>query len=34
VQHTCAIECAQFVVSVNPDRSARIFDYGIVSRFA
>ena len=34
VQHTCAIEGAQFVVSVNPDRSARIFDYGIVSRFA
>lgn len=36
VQHTCAIEGAQFVVAVNPDRSARIFDYadyGVLASF-
>lgn len=27
VQHTCAIEDCEFVVAVNPDKSARIFDY-------
>ena len=35
VHHTCAIENAGTVIAVNPDKSARIFDYadyGIVAR--
>ena len=27
VQHTCAIENAQTVIAINPDKNARIFDY-------
>lgn len=27
VQHTCAIEGADFIIAVNPDKNARIFDY-------
>ena len=27
VQHTCAIEDCNFVIAVNPDKNARIFDY-------
>lgn len=36
VHHTCAIEGADFVIAINPDRDARIFeyaDYGIVTSF-
>lgn len=36
VHHTCAIEGAQTVIAINPDRDARIFeyaDYGIVDNF-
>ena len=36
VQHVCAIENAGYVIAVNPDRNAPIFeyaDYGIVSTF-
>lgn len=36
VHHTCAIENAQTVIAINPDRRARIFDYadyGIVAEF-
>lgn len=36
VQHTCAIENAQTVIAINPDKDAPIFrsaDYGIVSTF-
>lgn len=36
VHHTCAIEGADTVIAVNPDRDARIFeyaDYGILSDF-
>ena len=35
VHHTCAIENAGTVIVVNPDKSARIFDYadyGIIAR--
>lgn len=35
VQHTCAIESADVILAVNPDRNARIFefaDYGIAAR--
>ncbi|MDP4132447.1 MAG: FAD-binding protein [Bacillota bacterium] len=34
VQHTCAIENAAYVIAINPDKNARIFeysDYGIIS---
>ena len=27
VHHTCAIENAGTVIAINPDKSARIFDY-------
>ncbi len=36
VHHTCAIEGADTVIAINPDKDARIFDYadyGIVSEF-
>lgn len=36
VQHTCAIEGAQTVIAINPDKDARIFeyaDYGILDSF-
>ncbi len=36
VQHTCAIEGAQTVIAINPDKDERIFeyaDYGIVDSF-
>lgn len=36
VHHTCALEGAQIVIAINPDKNARIFeyaDYGIVSEF-
>ena len=36
VQHTCAIEGADTVIAVNPDKNARIFeyaDYGIIAEF-
>jgi len=36
VHHTCAIEGARFVIAINPDKDARIFeyaDYGIISEF-
>lgn len=35
VQHTCAIERAQTIIAINPDKNARIFefaDYGIVGK--
>ena len=34
VHHTCAIEGADTVIAVNPDREARIFeysDYGVIA---
>ncbi len=36
VQHTCAIENADFIIAINPDKDAKIFEYadfGIVSTF-
>lgn len=36
VQHTCAIEGADTVIAINPDKEARIFeyaDYGIIDSF-
>jgi len=36
VHHTCAIENADTVIAINPDKDARIFeyaDYGIISEF-
>ena len=36
VHHTCAIEGADVVIAINPDKDARIFeyaDYGILSQF-
>ncbi len=36
VHHTCAIENADTVIAINPDKDARIFeyaDYGIISKF-
>lgn len=36
VHHTCAIENAETVIAINPDKNARIFeyaDYGIVEKF-
>ncbi len=36
VQHTCAIENADWIIAVNPDRNARIFDYadfGVAEEF-
>lgn len=36
VHHTCAIENAQTIIAVNPDKDARIFeyaDYGIIDKF-
>lgn len=36
VHHTCAIENAQTIIAVNPDKDARIFeyaDYGIADKF-
>ena len=36
VHHTCAIENADTVIAINPDKNARIFDYadyGIISEF-
>ncbi len=36
VHHTCAIENAQTIIAVNPDKDARIFeyaDYGITDKF-
>lgn len=36
VQHTCAVENADVIIAVNPDREARIFeyaDYGILEEF-
>lgn len=36
VHHTCAIEGADTVIAINPDKNARIFeyaDYGIIDRF-
>lgn len=36
VHHTCAIECADTVIAINPDKNARIFeyaDYGILEKF-
>lgn len=36
VQHTCAIENSSYIVAVNPDKDATIFDYadyGIVAKF-
>ena len=35
IHHTCAIEGAQTVIAINPDKDARIFeyaDYGIVEK--
>ena len=36
VHHTCAIESADIVIAINPDKDARIFeyaDYGIIDNF-
>ena len=36
VQHTCAIENADTIIAINPDKNARIFeyaDYGIICEF-
>ena len=36
IHHTCAIEGAKYVIAINPDKDARIFeyaDYGIVGEF-
>lgn len=36
IQHTCAIENADYIIAINPDRDAPIFeyaDYGIVAKF-
>lgn len=36
VQHTCAIESAEFIIAVNRDKNARIFeyaDYGIIADY-
>ncbi len=36
VQHTCAIEGADFVIAINPDKEAPVFDYadyGIIADF-
>ncbi|MDY3030588.1 MAG: FAD-binding protein [Clostridia bacterium] len=36
VHHTCAIENAEYIIAVNPDKNARIFeyaDYGIADKF-
>ena len=36
IHHTCAIEGAKYVIAINPDKDARIFeyaDYGIVQEF-
>ncbi len=36
VQHTCAIESADTIIAINPDKDAQIFsfaDYGIISSF-
>ena len=36
VHHTCAIEGADVVIAINPDKDARIFeyaDYGIIANF-
>lgn len=36
VHHTCAVEGADTIIAVNPDRKARIFeyaDYGVAARF-
>ena len=36
VHHTCAIENADTVIAINPDKDARIFeyaDYGIIGEF-
>jgi len=36
VHHTCAIETANVIIAVNPDKNARIFsyaDYGILGKF-
>lgn len=36
IQHTCALEGADTIIAINPDRNARIFeyaDYGIVDSF-
>jgi|GEM_PF-16138 len=37
VQHTCAMDTSDFIIAVNPDRDARVFeyaDYGIHGDFA
>lgn len=36
VHHTCAIEGADYVIAINPDKDARIFeyaDYGVIGKF-
>ena len=36
VHHTCAIEGADTVIAINPDKNARIFDYadyGLLENF-
>ncbi len=36
IHHTCAIEGAKYVIAINPDKDARIFeyaDYGVVEEF-
>ncbi len=36
IHHTCAIEGAKYVIAINPDKDARIFeyaDYGIIEKF-
>lgn len=36
IHHTCAIESADTVIAINPDKNARIFDYadyGIITKF-
>ena len=36
VHHTCAVEGADIVIAINPDKDARIFeyaDYGIIEEF-
>ena len=36
IHHTCAIEGAKYVIAINPDKDARIFeyaDYGIIQEF-
>ena len=36
VHHTCAIESAQTIIAINPDKKARIFEYadfGILDKF-